>query len=43
MKIIVLSHYLFDEEMKKLKLNDDNVEKTNMAFVSIIGTPECLK
>lgn len=43
MKVIVLSHYLFDEEMKKLKLNDDNVEKTNMAFVSIIGTPECLK
>ena len=43
MKVIVLSHYLFDEEMKKLGLNNDNVEDTNMAFISIIGTPECLK
>jgi protein-tyrosine phosphatase len=42
MKIIVLSHYLFDEEMKKMGLTDDNVENTNMAFISIIGTPECL-
>lgn len=43
MEIKVLSHYLFDDEMKKMGLNDDNVEKTNMAFISIIGTPECLK
>lgn len=43
MKIKVLSHYLFDERMKKLGLTDDNVEKSNMAFISIIGTPECLK
>lgn len=42
MKIKVLSQYLFDEDMKKMGLNDDNVEKTNMAFISIIGTPECL-
>ena len=42
MRIIVLSHYLFDEQMKKLGLNDDNVEKENKAFISIIGTPECL-
>ena len=43
MKIEVLSHYLFDEEMKRMRLNDENVEETNMAFISIIGTPECLK
>ena len=42
MRIIVLSHYLFDEEMKKMKLDDRNVEDSNMAFISIIGTPECL-
>jgi hypothetical protein len=42
-KIIVLSHYLFDEKMKSLGLNDENVESTNSAFISIIGTPECLK
>jgi protein-tyrosine phosphatase len=42
MKIIVLSHYLFDEKMKKMGLNDENVENTNSAFISIIGTPECL-
>lgn len=42
MKIIVLSHYLFDEEMKKNGLNDENVENINTAFISIIGTPECL-
>jgi protein-tyrosine phosphatase len=41
-KIKVLSHYLFDEDMKKMGLTDDNVENTNMAFISIIGTPECL-
>ena len=43
MEIKVLSHYLFDEKMKKLCLTDDNVERVNMAFISIIGTPECLK
>lgn len=43
MKIEVLSHYLFDENMKKIGLNDENVENTNMAFISIIGTQECLK
>ena len=42
MKLIVLSHYLFDEEMKKMGLDDRNVEDSNMAFISIIGTPECL-
>jgi len=42
MKVIVLSHYLFDEEMKKMGLDDRNVEDSNMAFISIIGTPECL-
>ena len=42
MKVIVLSHYLFDEEMKKMGLDDRNVEGSNMAFISIIGTPECL-
>jgi len=41
-KLEVLSQYLFDEKMKELKLNDENVENTNMAFISIIGTPECL-
>lgn len=41
-KIEVLSHYLFDERMKDMKLNDENVENTNMAFISIIGTLECL-
>lgn len=42
-KIIVLSHYLFDEEMKSMGLNDENVEDTNMAYISIIGTEECIK
>ena len=42
MRIVVLSHYLFDEEMKKIRLDDRNVEDSNMAFISIIGTPECL-
>jgi hypothetical protein len=42
MRIVVLSHYLFDEEMKKMGLDDSNVENSNMAFISIIGTPECL-
>lgn len=43
MKLKVLSHYLFDEDMKKMGLNDENVENTNMAFISIIGTEECIK
>lgn len=42
MKLKVLPHYLFDEEMKKMKLDDSNVENCNMAFISIIGTPDCL-
>lgn len=42
MKLKVLSQYLFDEKMKKMGLNDDNVEQTNNAYISIIGTPECL-
>jgi protein-tyrosine phosphatase len=42
MKLKVLSHFLFDEEMEKMGLNDGNVESTNNAYISIIGTPECL-
>lgn len=42
-KVIVLSHYLFDERMKEMGLDDMNVEDTNMAFISIIGTQECIK
>ncbi len=42
-RIEVLSQNLFDEKMKELGLDDDNVEDTNLAFVSIIGTPDCLK
>lgn len=41
-KIEVLSHYLFDEKMKELNLNDSSVEDTNVAYISIIGTQECL-
>jgi hypothetical protein len=29
--------------MKKMNLNDDNVENTNISFISIIGTDECIK
>lgn len=43
MKLKVLSHYLFDEDMKEMNLSDNNVEDVNMAFISIIGTEECLK
>lgn len=43
MKITVLSQYLFDTDMKMMGLNDNNVEDTNMAFVSIVNTEECLK
>jgi protein-tyrosine phosphatase len=43
MTIEVCSHYAFDNAMKHtLHLNDDNVEDSNMAFISIIGTPACL-
>ena len=42
-KVIVLSHYLFDERMKEMGLDDNNVEDTNMAFISIIGTKECIE
>ena len=42
LRITVLSHYRFDEKMKELGLNDKNVEDTNKAFISIIGTQECL-
>lgn len=42
MKVVVLSHYLFDERMKMLGINDDNVEDTGNFYISIIGTPECL-
>ena len=42
-KIIVLSHFLFDAKMRELMLNDNNVEDTNSAFISIIGTEECIK
>ena len=43
MKLKVLPHSLFDDDMKHMGLNDENVENSNMAFISIIGTPECLK
>lgn len=43
MKLKVLPHSLFDDDMKRMGLNDENVENSNMAFISIIGTPECLK
>lgn len=43
MKLKVLPHSLFDDDMKHMGFNDENVENSNMAFISIIGTPECLK
>ena len=43
-KIVVLSHYLFDEKMKEWGLNNRNVDNLkDTAFISIIGTKECLK
>lgn len=42
MKVKVLSQFNFDERMKGMGLNDENVEQQNAAFISIIGTPECL-
>ena len=42
-KITVLPQQVFDEEMEKRKLDDSNVEDVkDEAFISIIGTPECL-
>lgn len=44
LRIEVYSHFLFDREMERMKLNDDNVEDNKeTAFISIIGTDECLK
>ena len=44
LEIICLSHYLFDEKMKEMNLDDNNVENENdKAFISIIGTEECIK
>ena len=42
-KVIVLSHYLFDRKMEELELNDNNVEDTNNAYISIIGTSNCIR
>ena len=43
-KIVVLSQYLFDEQMKDWGLNSQNVENAkDTAFISIIGTKECLE
>lgn len=42
-KVIVLPQSVFDEEMERMKLDDSNVEDVkDKAFISIIGTPECL-
>ena len=35
MKIIVLSHYHFDETMKKMNLNDENVEN---AYIKVAAS-----
>ena len=43
-KINVLSHKAFDNTMRDFNINDTNVDnKTDLAFISIIGTEECLK
>ena len=43
-KIEVLSQNLFDNTCKNKGLNDANVDLENeLAFISIIGTEECLK
>lgn len=42
-RIFTLSHDTFDSTMEELGLNDRNVEETNKAFISIIGTKECLE
>ena len=42
--ITVLSHQRFDEKMEEMGVNDSNVETfEDYAFISIIGTDECLK
>lgn len=43
MKIIVLSQYRFENEMKMLGLNDSNVDNKDIACISIIGTEPCLR
>lgn len=43
-KVIVMSHKEFDEFCKSNGWNDKNVANiSNIAFISIIGTKECLK
>jgi len=43
-KVLVLSHTDFDELMMNRGVNDSNVEALDdEAFISIIGTKECLK
>lgn len=43
-RIICLSHRDFDNRMMSIGLNDDNVDSDkDKAFISIIGTEECLK
>lgn len=43
-EIEVMSHYLFDEKMREMGLNDNNIEShSDMSFISVIGTRECLE
>lgn len=43
-RIICLSHMDFDDRMADIGLNDDNVDnEKDKAFISIIGTEECLR
>ena len=43
-RLEVYSHRNFDEIVKRMGLNDNNVEdKKDTAFISIIGTDECIK
>lgn len=43
-KIVVFSHYMFDEKMREWGLNNQNVSDIkDTAFISIIGTKECLE
>ena len=43
--VVVMPHRVFDSTMKEKGINDENVESdfNDSAFISIIGTPECLK
>jgi len=43
--ITVMPQQVFDNMCQEHKINDENVEKEfkDSAFISIIGTPECLK